>query len=112
MADIDLALPPSVRGPEQLIVVDIGPDRRTSTRERALHRCYDFYPLDDLYPDGLGGEYLRQRFQESHLRGAGAGRLLDFLIDDVRPALVSQSRMDPHKPGQCDPSQQSRLTRA
>src|SRR5262249_28847537 len=62
-------------------------------------RGYDFYAGEDLKPPGLYGEHmeaevLRERKARGiHDRGGGARQFLDFLVDEVRPALAAEYRM-------------------
>jgi predicted alpha/beta superfamily hydrolase len=61
-------------------------------------RIYDLYPTDDIYAPGEMGAYLKARdaqlFGDRIPRGGGASAFLDFLIDEVRPALEADYRMD------------------
>jgi predicted alpha/beta superfamily hydrolase len=84
-------------GPE-LIVVSVGADATVSRREFFVRRTYDFGPTKDWSVAGPGGEYLRARQNSDalgELSGGGAQTFLDFLIDDVRPVLQAEYRMDP-----------------
>jgi predicted alpha/beta superfamily hydrolase len=84
-------------GPLELILVCVG-SGQVSLREWDFRRVYEFSPTEDLYFDGPGGDWLRQEMPSlfpgsQNLRLGGAGRFLDFLIDDVRPALSADYRM-------------------
>jgi predicted alpha/beta superfamily hydrolase len=79
------------------IIVSVGPDA-VPVREFARRRIYDFTPGADFYPAGAGGDHIRKHMQDvlaENSVGGGAGRFLDFLVDDVRPALAADYRMDP-----------------
>jgi predicted alpha/beta superfamily hydrolase len=88
----------SVLGRIDLIVVSVGASRAAG-EDSLRRRGYDFYAAEDLTPPGLYGEAMRRdvlREREArgiYDRGGGAARFLDFLVDDVRPALASQYRM-------------------
>lgn len=90
---LELAL--SVIGVVELILVGIGPSQAAGG---FIRRAYDFYPYEDFSPLGPAVEAARKRDNTplpSAYRGGGAPRFLDFLIDDVRPALAADYRMDP-----------------
>src|SRR5262249_25947436 len=56
-----------------------------------------FYTDEDFHPDGPIGDDLRRnpRIPGGNLfKGGGAPRFLEFLVDEVRPALASKYRMD------------------
>jgi len=85
----------------ELIVVSVGADA-VPVREFARRRTYDFLPNEQFYPDGPAGEALREQTQgvfPDNLVGGGATRFLDFLVDDVRPVLAAEYRMDPNDHG-------------
>jgi predicted alpha/beta superfamily hydrolase len=82
-------------GAAQLILASVGHRTLAEFGER---RGYEFMPPgDDLLPPGIRGEYLRQAFvsspSSSSLRAGGAQPFLDFLVDNVRPALAADYRL-------------------
>jgi predicted alpha/beta superfamily hydrolase len=94
----------AVLGPAQLIVVSVGAPP-VPIKEHSRRRTFDFYPVEDhLRYDTPGSDYLL-RMIPSLLPGAevnkggGARGYLDFLVDEVRPALLAQYRMDPDDHG-------------
>ena len=97
VTDNKLELAISILGKVDLILVGVGP-RHSSATEFDIRRCYDFYAMQDFFPMGPGGEYLRRElpisFPGLHLGGGGASRFLDFLVDEVRPILAAEYRMD------------------
>jgi len=94
----------SVLRGQELILVSIGAGN-VAAREITTRRMYDFSPAEDLFWDGPTGEYARHRtaalYPEFVQPGAAGGAVgfLDFLIDDVRPALAAAYRMDPDAHG-------------
>jgi predicted alpha/beta superfamily hydrolase len=86
----------------ELIVVSVGADSTVPVNEVIAHRVYDFWPTEDRFPAGPGGDYVRAdprgKFLSS-FRGGGAQTFLDFLVDDVRPLLQAEYRMDPDDHG-------------
>ena len=86
-------------GNAQLIVVSVGADTQAGWAF-SPRRAYDFYAVDDISPGGVFGAFLASKQDGgSSYRGGGAARFLDFLIDDVRPALAAEYRMDPDEHG-------------
>jgi predicted alpha/beta superfamily hydrolase len=98
---LETALAVFAQVPTEVILVAVGAGLVTRG-EWIRRRSYDFYPVEDVFPEGPAGDCLRQRGaaldpELSGLRtGGGAGRFLDFLIDEVRPALAADYRTDPH----------------
>lgn len=80
----------------EMIVVGVGSAREVDRMEWIRSRSYDFFPADDVGPSGFGGAPVRARIaaRQSPLRGGGAARFLDFLVDDVRSALAADYRME------------------
>lgn len=94
---LEAALP--ALGDAQLIVVSVGADTPAGWAF-SPRRAYDFYAADDISPGGIFGASLASsRDGRPPYRGGGAARFLDFLIDDVRPALAAEYRMDPDEHG-------------
>jgi predicted alpha/beta superfamily hydrolase len=90
----------SVLGDAQLILVGVGSDR-VPLKEHSRRRTFDFYPAaDHLVYDTPGSDYLRRELGKflpgaDKTVGGGARRFLDFLVDEARPALAADYRMDP-----------------
>jgi predicted alpha/beta superfamily hydrolase len=84
-----------------MILVAVGAETHVSPPEFQRRRTFDFSPHEDYGFDGPAGDYLRANspagWQEN--KGGGAGRFLDFLVDDVRSALAAEYRMDPNDHG-------------
>jgi predicted alpha/beta superfamily hydrolase len=82
----------------ELILVSVGAPRVT-TQDNAVRRTYDFTPGPDQFFDGPLGESLRRHLDALWPETAtpeatgGAQGFLDFLVDDVRPALAADYRM-------------------
>jgi predicted alpha/beta superfamily hydrolase len=99
LTDNALELASVLLGSRELILVAVGSEG-VPTRENQRRRTYDFGAWDELFVRGPGGDHLRKEwaeiFPESIDANAtgGAQRFLDFLIDDVRPALAADYRMD------------------
>jgi predicted alpha/beta superfamily hydrolase len=91
--NLEVAL--SILGGMDLILVSVG-SGRISNGEWQTRRTYDFCPDEDYLFGGPAGEYVRANSPPEWLmnKGGGAARFLDFLIDDVRPTLMSEYRMD------------------
>jgi predicted alpha/beta superfamily hydrolase len=90
----------SVLGALELVIVSIGAPR-TAGGWASGRRAYDFYPCEDISPPEPNGSHI-PGFSEDRGRrvvGGGAARFLDFLVDEVRPALAAQYRFDPHDHG-------------
>lgn len=85
----------SVVGARELIIVAIGgkPDPAVP----GMGRAFDFYPDPDIFAPGPIGDELggRNGREGPAARGGGAAAFRDFLLDDVRPALAADYRMDP-----------------
>lgn len=83
----------------EMIVVGVGPDRRLSQAEAKRRRTFDLSPNEDLYFDGLGADRLRRltRASDKGDDAGGAPGFLDFLVDQVRPALAADYRLDPNE---------------
>jgi predicted alpha/beta superfamily hydrolase len=81
-----------------LILVGVGAGL-VSSNEFTVRRTYDFTPAGDLYFDSPTGNYLREFYKAfpeiRHEKLGGAGHFLDFLVDEVRPALAAEYRMKP-----------------
>jgi predicted alpha/beta superfamily hydrolase len=94
---LEAALP--ALGNAQLIVVSVGANTEAGWAF-SPRRAYDFYAVDDISPGGIFGAFLASK-REGHppYRGGGAARFLEFLIDDIRPALAAEYRMDPDEHG-------------
>jgi predicted alpha/beta superfamily hydrolase len=105
LTDNDLEGALAVLGDAQLILVAVGAAGSVSEPELNVRRAYDFYPTDDFVAfDGPGSELLREELERRYPsgmrpRGGGAGRFLDFLVDDVRPALAADYRLDAEEHG-------------
>lgn len=88
----------AVLGQLDLILVGVGPGR-VSGIEFTRRRAYDFYPVEDFYPDGPAGDFLKRSNAQLNggepFKGGGGARFLDFLVDDVRSVLSTEYRMDP-----------------
>jgi uncharacterized protein len=85
-------------GHAELILVSLG-SGRVPLAEASKRRLYELKPGENYYFDGPGAEYLKRELEAqlpdaSSYKGGGADRFLDFLVDDVRPTLASQYRMD------------------
>jgi uncharacterized protein len=85
-------------GGTELILVGVGPPAGVLT-EFARRRTFDFYPREDPYPAGPGGDHLRREMATAqpdsrNWVGGGASRFLDFLVDQARPVLAADYRMD------------------
>jgi predicted alpha/beta superfamily hydrolase len=100
---LELALPVLLGGgggiPIELILVSVGAPR-IPMRDFMARRHFDFLPPEGEFFDGPARDRLRQNWlrffsgvQESEAIG-GDARFLDFLIDDVRPRLAAEYRMD------------------
>ena len=96
--DIEASIPVLAGG--DLILVGVGAPP-IEWREWGMRRAYDFTPTEELFFGGPGGDYLRQEtaklrpeFLQAGAAG-GAARFLEFLVEDVRPLLASEYRMDP-----------------
>lgn len=83
-------------GGRELIIVAVGSVAGSTDRPHG-GRAYDFYPQHDISQTGPIGEYLRalEGGDASPHVGGGAPRFRDFLIDQARPALAADYRMDP-----------------
>ena len=85
----------------ELIVVSVGPPSDLNdVVEIQRRRTFDFSPKEDVLYDGLGGQKMRQMMAAMGdavptMPGGGAPGFLDFLVDEVRPALAADYRMDP-----------------
>jgi predicted alpha/beta superfamily hydrolase len=80
----------------ELIVVSVGAPETASRAEYRRRRTFDFTPTEDTTFDAPGGRWLSDHSAgDQELRPGGAGRFLDFLVDDVRPELEREYRMDP-----------------
>jgi predicted alpha/beta superfamily hydrolase len=81
-----------------LIIVSVGAGPGIPLRESAARRVRDFFATEDRSVPGPDGDYM-DAYEKFGLvevySGAGAQTFLNFLIDDVRPALESQYRMAP-----------------
>jgi predicted alpha/beta superfamily hydrolase len=92
----------AVMGDAQLILVSVGSDR-IPLKEHSRRRTFDFYPAaDHLAWDTPGSDHLRAELPKllpgaETTVGGGATRFLDFLVDEVRPTLAGQYRMDPEE---------------
>jgi predicted alpha/beta superfamily hydrolase len=91
---LEFALP--VLGGLELIVVSVGASRLAGGTA-SPRRAYDFFQDEDIHPPGAGGDFLRER--NSDVQGGGAARFLEFLVDEVRPVLAGEYRMDPSEHG-------------
>jgi predicted alpha/beta superfamily hydrolase len=83
----------SAVGTAKIILVGVG---HATLEEYAARRGYEFMPPgEDLYPPGVRGEHLRRLFDVAPgvRRIGGAQPFLDFLVDDVRPALAAEYRL-------------------
>ena len=99
VTDNELKLALSTLSGLELIVVGIGPKSGCPPRLFNRRRIFDFYPIDDFYPTGPAGDFMRERDRASCPRrhwyhGGGADAFLRFLVEDVRPTLASEYRMD------------------
>jgi predicted alpha/beta superfamily hydrolase len=85
----------SLLGPLELIIVSIGADRKAGGRG-SPRRAYDFYPREDILPRDPYGDFLRRHTADHRTKhlGGGAARFLEFLVDEVRPALAADYRME------------------
>jgi predicted alpha/beta superfamily hydrolase len=86
-------------GELELVVVSVGPPRGVTPFEWCERRIYDFYPLEDFYPSGVRGNVMRTRDADAcppgrPWRGGGASEFLRFLVENVRPALAAEYRLD------------------
>jgi predicted alpha/beta superfamily hydrolase len=82
-----------------VILVSVGAEP-VSPVEFQRRRSFDFSPHEDISFDGPGAVWLEANSPPGFVfPGGGAGRFLDFLVDDVRPALAAEYRMDPDDHG-------------
>jgi len=99
ITDNDLEAALVAVGYVDLIIVAVGAPR-VPVRESAERRAYDLKPGENYLFDGPGGDWLRREYETNmpellQFKGGGAGPFLDFLVDEVRPVLASEYRMDP-----------------
>ena len=93
----------------ELIVVSVGPPSDLNdVVEIQRRRTFDFSPKEDVLYDGLGGQKMRQMMAAMGdavptMPGGGAPGFLDFLVDEVRPALAADYRTGPRRPGALRP---------
>jgi predicted alpha/beta superfamily hydrolase len=83
-----------------VILVAVGAEP-VSPVEFQRRRTFDFSPHEDTSVDGPAGDYLAKHSppEWKDNKGGGAQRFLDFLVDDVRPALAGEYRMAPDDHG-------------
>jgi predicted alpha/beta superfamily hydrolase len=104
LTDNDLECALAVLGDAQVILVAVGAGS-VSEIELAVRRAYDFYPTEDFVSfDGPGSDLLREELERRYPsdmrpKGGGAGRFLDFLVDDVWPALAADYRFEAEEHG-------------
>lgn len=82
----------------EMVVVGVSNETGTDLMEFSRRRGYDFSPSEEPLYDGLGGSIMRRRIEAAGMaipRTGGGPRFLDFLIDELRPRLASEYRMDP-----------------
>lgn len=87
----------AVAGARDLILVAVGGRPEDPVAIPANGRAFDFYPDPDIWATGPMGDWLREEGggDASPHRGGGAAAFRDFLLDDARPALAADYRMDP-----------------
>lgn len=77
----------------ELIVVGVGAPDDSSHDEFTSRRTYDFYARPRWVNAGPGGARM-EALSEEVTEGGGAGALLSFLVDEVRPRLATEFRCD------------------
>jgi predicted alpha/beta superfamily hydrolase len=77
----------------ELIIVAIGAPRDLTFAEYQRRRTYDFTPSHDEV-----GPYYQAVFAKPEMIG-GAARFRDYLVDELRPQLAQEYRMDPDDHG-------------
>lgn len=88
-------------GGAELILVAVGNGAEITVREDSIRRAYDFLPASDVFFEDTIAAYFRKEWSRLHpglvekRSTGGADRFLNFLVDDVRPALTVKYRMDP-----------------
>ena len=101
LAALDLLSAVGGEAPE-LILVSVGAPRTVPLGEFAVRRLYDFLPGEEFSFEGATKEHVETRLAAEYPTGykvGGAGRFLDFLVDDVRPVLEADYRMEPDDHG-------------
>jgi predicted alpha/beta superfamily hydrolase len=82
----------SISGFPEFIVVGVGNPRDAPVDEHHRRRMFDFFPEAD--PGWPGpGEEARAEYGLTNGVGGGASRFLDFLVNQLRPALSHDYRM-------------------
>jgi predicted alpha/beta superfamily hydrolase len=93
---LELALSALPATGQELIIVSVGADASVPNAKWQARRTYDFTPGEDWSLPRPRGDYVRAdpmaNFLSSRRTGGGA-TFLDFLIDEVRPALQAKYRM-------------------
>jgi predicted alpha/beta superfamily hydrolase len=77
----------------ELIVIGVGARDESDHAEFAARRTHDFYPRSRWVNAGPGGARMEAvQSDEMSRAGGGAGALLSFLLDELRPALAAEFR--------------------
>ncbi|WP_298800361.1 alpha/beta hydrolase [uncultured Pseudonocardia sp.] len=77
----------------ELIVVGIGAPEGSDHAEFAARRTHDFYPAPRWAPAGPGGAQMEAAMTDrTREAGGGAGAVLSFLVDELRPQLGTELR--------------------
>ena len=81
----------------EMIVVGVGAPRDTGFLEYSQRRSYEFSPNEEILYEGLGGDIMKRQAGPmiEQLEAGGAPKFLDFLVDELRPKLAREYRMDP-----------------
>jgi predicted alpha/beta superfamily hydrolase len=77
----------------ELIVIGVGAPEESDHAEFAGRRTHDFYARPRWVNAGPGGAYMEAGMADEARRGGGgAGALLSFLVDELRPQLAAEFR--------------------
>lgn len=77
----------------ELIVIGVGAPDESDHAEFAARRTHDFYPMPRWVNAGPGGARM-EALSNGTRAGGGAGALLSFLVDELRPRLATEFRFD------------------
>jgi predicted alpha/beta superfamily hydrolase len=77
----------------ELIVIGVGAREESDHAEFSGRRTHDFYPRSRWVNSGPGGAHMEAGMSdETRTAGGGAGALLSFLVDELRPQLAAEFR--------------------
>jgi predicted alpha/beta superfamily hydrolase len=88
----------AVVGRREIVIAAIGGRPEDPVAMPESGRAYDFFPEPNFLPPGPSGDDIAADIEASGstARGGGAEAFRDFLIDEIRPALAVDYRIDPH----------------